>query len=79
MAEFSLSSLKRIAKKTGIKRVTPEAAKELGRILEQVAEEICKEAMMIMMHSKRKTLFHEDVKAAARILNRRRSPMKEER
>lgn len=72
MAEFSLSSLIRIAKKTGIRRVRPEAAKELGRILEEFGEEVCKEAMMFMMHSKRQTLYPEDLRAAYKLVRRRR-------
>lgn len=70
-AEFALSPLIRIAKKTGISRVRPEAARELGRILEELGEEICREAMMYMMHSRRKTLYPEDLKAAAKIVRRR--------
>ena len=43
-----------------------EAAALLGRILEDVGEQICREAMLSMMLSKRITLQPEDVKIGAK-------------
>ena len=66
LPEFSLLSLMRLVKKTGVARVNEEAAALLGRILEDVGEQICREAMLSMMLSKRITLQPEDVKIGAK-------------
>ena len=65
-SEISFAALHRIAKKSGVDRVSEEAALELGRILERIANDICMEAQNYMMHSARKTLKPEDIRAAAR-------------
>lgn len=66
LTEFSLLSLVRLAKKVGVTRVNEEAALLLGEILESIGEQICREAMLSMMLSKRVTLQPEDVKIGAK-------------
>lgn len=64
--EFPLSTMIRLAKKSGVRRVNVDAAKLLGKILEDVGQQICREAMMSMMLAKRVTLQPEDVDLAAK-------------
>lgn len=73
-SEISFAALHRLAKKSGVNRVSEQAALELGSILEAFAIDICKEAQNYMMHSKRNTLKPEDIRAAAKkfLSNRRR-------
>jgi histone H3/H4 len=73
MSEIPIAPMHRIARKSGADRVSMKAAEELGRILEELALEICKEAQNYMMHSKRKTLHPDDIKTAARKLYSRRN------
>lgn len=71
MSEIAIAPMHRLAKKSGADRVSVGAAKELARVLEDLAAEICKEALNYMMHSGRKTLQEEDIKMAARKLSGR--------
>lgn len=71
MSEIAIAPMYRLAKKSGADRVSEGAARELGRVLEDVAAEICKEALNYMMHSKRKTLHADDIRMAARKLSGR--------
>lgn len=64
--ELTLAPMHRIARKSGIERVSEAACRELAIVLENIGLQICKEAQQIMMHSRRKTLLAGDVKVAAR-------------
>ena len=64
--ELSLAPMHRIARKSGIERVSEGACRELAIVLEKVGIQICKEAQQIMMHSRRKTVKADDIKVAAK-------------
>ena len=52
----------RILKKSGAERVSDESADELRRIIEEIAEDIAKNAVDMASHAGRKTIKAEDVK-----------------
>lgn len=70
--ELNLAPMHRIARKSGIERVSEGACRELAIILEKLGIQICKEAQQIMMHSRRKTVKADDIKVASRKMLRNR-------
>jgi histone H3/H4 len=56
----------RVIKKSGAERVSDDAADELRKILEDVAERIAKQAVDLSNHAGRKTIKSEDVRLAAK-------------
>ncbi len=64
--EISVAPMHRICKKVGAKRVSEEAAKELGKILEGIGVKIAKEALEYATYAKRTTIKVEDIKIAVR-------------
>ncbi|VVB75856.1 Archaeal histone HAN1 subunit A [Candidatus Tiddalikarchaeum anstoanum] len=64
MAEFSLSAIERLLKKSGCKRISVEACEELRDILEKKAVNVGKTACKLMIHAKRRTILKEDIKLA---------------
>jgi histone H3/H4 len=65
-SEISVAPMSRLCKKAGGKRVSEEAAKELGRVLEGIGVKIAKDALDYARHSGRKTIKAEDIEIAAR-------------
>lgn len=64
--EISVAPMNRLCKKAGAKRVSEKAAKELGKILEELGVKIAKDALDYAIHSGRKTVKAEDIEIAAR-------------
>jgi DNA-binding protein len=64
--EISVSPMHRICKKAGADRVSEEAAKELGKVLEAIGVKIAKEALDYSIHARRKTIKAEDIEIATR-------------
>ncbi len=60
--------MKEEAKKVGVTRISDAAVRRLKQILEEVAEEITREAVKLATHAKRKTLKAEDIKNAAKMV-----------
>ncbi|MEM4625150.1 MAG: NFYB/HAP3 family transcription factor subunit [Candidatus Aenigmatarchaeota archaeon] len=58
---ISLLSCKKIAKKSGIKRISKDALEELRDILEDYAKEVALKSWRIAQHSDRNTLLKKDV------------------
>jgi len=71
MGELATAAMHRICKKAGAERVSESAAKELGKVLEEIGIKIGKESVDWAMHAGRKTVKAEDIrKAAKKILAR---------
>jgi histone H3/H4 len=64
--ELAVAPMHRICKKAGADRVSESAAKELAKVLDEIAVKIAKEAMDYAMHAGRKTVKSEDIEIAAR-------------
>lgn len=64
--EFGLAAMHRIMKKSGAERVSDDAADELRKVLEEVAERISRQAVELSGHAGRKTIKPEDIRFAAR-------------
>ncbi|MBY6294004.1 histone [Nanohaloarchaea archaeon H01] len=64
--EFSISKMKEMIKSQGDKRVSEDAAEELGQILEMFAGDVAEEAIAVAREDDRKTVRAEDVREALR-------------
>jgi histone H3/H4 len=62
--ELTLQPLRRIFKRAGAKRVSDDAALELGRIMEDRAKRILSEAKQLSEHAGRRTVMRSDIKMA---------------
>jgi histone H3/H4 len=56
----------RVLKKSGAERISDDAADELRKVLEEIAERIAKQAIDLSIHAGRKTIKAEDVRFAAK-------------
>jgi DNA-binding protein len=65
-SEFGLATMYRLIKKSGAERVSDEAADELRKILEDIADRIALQAVDLSVHAGRKTIKSEDVRLAAK-------------
>ncbi|HOW29905.1 MAG TPA: histone family protein [archaeon] len=68
MTDLPIAALDRLIRKAGAERVSEDAAEELGRILEEVAQDISKQAIELARHAKRKTVTGEDIKLATKTM-----------
>jgi DNA-binding protein len=66
--EFGLAAVYRIIKKSGAERVSDEAAEELRKVLEGIADQIAKQATELSVHAGRHTVKAADVKLAAKTI-----------
>ncbi len=57
-------------KRAGGKRISDQAAEELGKLMEERAAQIALEAQRLSQHAGRRTVMRRDVKMAARNLKR---------
>ena len=64
--DVSISAMHRICLKSGAKRVSEAAAKELADTLEKIGLKIAKDALDYAMHSGRKTIKTEDIELATK-------------
>ena len=64
--ELGLATMYRVIKKSGAERVSDDAADELRKILEDVAEKIAKQAVDLSVHAGRKTVKSEDIRLASK-------------
>lgn len=66
MPTLPLAPLKRIAKKSGVERMSDGAVEELRDVVEEIAEEIAKDAVVATRHAGRKTIKERDIKLVSR-------------
>ena len=64
--ELGLASMYRVIKKSGAERVSDDAADELRKILEGIADKIARQAVELSLHAGRKTVKAEDVQLASK-------------
>ena len=69
-SELGLAAMYRILKKAGATSISEESADELRRVIEDVANNIAKNAVDMASHAKRKTVKAEDVKLASKSFNK---------
>jgi len=62
--ELSIAAVHRLIEKAGADRVGDDAAEELRRILEELAERVGKKAKDLATHAGRKTVKAEDIRLA---------------
>jgi DNA-binding protein len=65
-AEFGLATMYRLIKKSGAERVSDEAADELRKVLEDIADRIARQAVDLSLHAGRRTIKSEDIRLAAK-------------
>ena len=68
MSELPIAALDRLIRKGGAERVSEDAAIELGKILEEVAIDISKQAIELAKHAKRKTVTDKDIRLATKTM-----------
>ncbi|MFH1544934.1 MAG: histone [archaeon] len=66
MSELPLAALHRMIKKSTGLRVSDDAAKQLGEMLEADGEKIARNAADLAKHAKRKTIVAGDIRLAAK-------------
>ncbi len=59
-----LAGMERLLKKVGSERVSDNAKKELGIVLEEIGAELSKKALELSNHAGRKTIKKEDISLA---------------
>jgi histone H3/H4 len=61
MAELPLAPLKRVAKNAGADRISEDAVKELREVVEEIANDLAKDAVTATKHAGRVTIKKEDI------------------
>ncbi len=67
--ELSTAAVRRLIGKAGADRVGDDAVEELGKIIEDYAVRLSKEATGLAKHAGRKTVKAEDIQLAAKRTN----------
>ena len=65
-SEIGVAAMHRLCKKAGAERVSEAAAKELGKVVEEIGVKIAKDALEYAVHSGRKTIKAKDIEIATR-------------
>ena len=63
--EFTVAPIRRLLKKTGDLRVSPEAADEMRRLIGEYGKELAELAVTNALSEGRKTILERDIKVAA--------------
>jgi histone H3/H4 len=60
-----LAAIERIARKSGVERISADAIEELTKTIEELGSDLALEAAQAARHAKRKTIFREDIRLVA--------------
>ena len=66
MTELPIAPIGRIIKNAGAPRVSEDAKKALGKVLEQYGEDISTQALLLAKHAKRTTVKAIDIELAVK-------------
>ncbi|MBR0473182.1 MAG: histone family protein [Methanosphaera sp.] len=65
MSELPIAPIKRLLKNAGASRISDEAAVKLAEVLEEIGEDLARDATKLAKHAGRKTVKAEDIELAS--------------
>lgn len=66
MAELPIAPIKRLLKNAGASRISEDAAIKLADVLEEIGEDLARDATKLAKHAGRKTVKAEDIELASK-------------
>ena len=66
MAELPIAPVKRLIKDAGATRISEDAAIKLADVLEEIGEDLARDATKLAKHAGRKTVKAEDIELASK-------------